>query len=63
MIVMVTDPISNTMVTKPQDHPYIIQGEGRNSTKIYFENQENKERYLKLYNFKSVTTDLSPQFR
>lgn len=53
MIVMVTDPISNMIVTKPQDHPYIIRGEGRNSTKIYFESQENKERYLKLYNFTS----------
>jgi len=52
MIVMVTDPISNMMVTKPQDQPYIIRGEGRNSTKIYFESQKNKEAYLKLYTFK-----------
>lgn len=53
MIVMVSDPISNTIITKPQEHPYIIHGEGRNTTKIYFESQENKERYLKQYNFKS----------
>ena len=56
MIVMVTDPISNTIVTRPKDHPYVIQGEGRNSTKIYFETQENKERYLKQYTFPSVKT-------
>ena len=47
MIVLVTDPITNTIVDSPKDHPFIIQGEGRNSTKIYFENQENKEKYLK----------------
>jgi len=56
MIVMVTDPISNTIVTRPQDHPYVIRGEGRNSMKIYFESQENKERYLKQYNFTASKT-------
>lgn len=51
MIVLVTDPITNTIVTCPKDHPYVIQGEGRNSTKIYFETQENKERFLKEQSF------------
>lgn len=54
MIVMVTDPISNTMVTNRECHPFIIHGEGRNSTKIYFETQENKEKYLKLNAFSVV---------
>lgn len=47
MIVLVTDPITNTIVNNPKEHPFIIQGEGRNSTKIYFETQANKEKYLK----------------
>ena len=54
MIVLVTDPISNIMVTNPKEHPYIIQGEGRNSTKIYFENLENKERYIKQFTFTAL---------
>ena len=57
MIVMVTDPISNIMVTNPKDRPFIIQGEGRNSTKIYFESQANKERYLKQYTYSTLKTD------
>ena len=54
MIVLVTDPITNTMVTNTKDHPYIIHGEGRNTTKIYFESHENKEKYLKSHTFESV---------
>lgn len=54
MIVLVTDPITNTMVTNTKDHPYIIHGEGRNTTKIYFESQENKEKYLKSHTFENV---------
>jgi len=57
MIVMVTDPISNIMVTNPKQHPYLIQGEGRNSTKIYFETEENRERYLKQITFTSVIAE------
>ena len=54
MIVLVTDPITNNMVTKPSKHPYIIQGNGRNTTKIYFESEKNKERYLRLSGIKNV---------
>jgi len=46
MIVLVTDPITNTIVTKPKDHPFLVCGDGRHSTKIYFESEENKERYI-----------------
>lgn len=56
MIVLVTDPITNAIVSKPQEHPYIIHGEGRNITKIYFECQENKEKYMKQYSISNVVT-------
>ena len=54
MIVLVTDPMTNTIVEKPQNHPFVIHGEGRNSTKIYFESQKNKEEYLKQYSEKNI---------
>lgn len=47
MIVLVTDPITNKMVRDPRVHPYVIQGSGRNVTKIYFESQRSKEQYLR----------------
>lgn len=49
MIVLITDPITNKMVSNPRKHPYIIQGSGRNITKIYFESQLSKEKYLKIH--------------
>ena len=39
MIVLVTDPITNKMVTDPKKHPFVIQGSGHGTTKIYFESQ------------------------
>lgn len=56
MIVLVTDPITNIMVTNPKDHPYVIKGEGRNATKIYFETQENKDKYLQQFNFSAANS-------
>ncbi|MGD8559898.1 MAG: hypothetical protein PVF34_07575 [Gammaproteobacteria bacterium] len=50
MIVLVTDPITNKMVTDPHRHPFVIQGSGHNITKIYFESQRSKEQYLKTLN-------------
>ena len=49
MIVLITDPITNKMVSDPRKHPYIVQGSGRNITKIYFESQLSKEKYLKIH--------------
>ena len=48
MIVLVTDPVTNKMISDPKSHPFVIQGSGRSTTKIYFESQASKEQYLKL---------------
>ena len=54
MIVLVTDPITNKMVTDPKKHPFVIQGSGHGTTKIYFESQSSKEEYLKNYSLKAI---------
>ena len=46
MIISTTDPISLMDVQDPESHPFVIEGEGDNALKIYFENEENKKAYL-----------------
>ena len=46
MIVSTTDPISLVDVPNPEVHPFVVEGEGDNALKIYFENEENKNTYL-----------------
>ena len=46
MIVSTTDPISLVDVKNPENHPFIVEGDGDNALKIYFENEENKNIYL-----------------
>ncbi|MGD8569656.1 MAG: hypothetical protein PVJ39_16345 [Gammaproteobacteria bacterium] len=46
MIISTTDPISLVEVQNPGSHPFIVEGEGENALKIYFENEENKNVYL-----------------
>ena len=46
MIVSTTDPISLVDVPNPEAHPFVVEGEGENALKIYFENEENKNTYL-----------------
>ena len=46
MIVSTTDPISLVEVPDPETHPFVVEGEGENALKIYFENEENKSTYL-----------------
>ncbi len=53
MIVVVTDPVTNNIVKDPQQHPYVIHGSGHNITKIYFETELSKIRYLENQNIKS----------
>lgn len=40
------DPISMNDVTDPDNAPFVIEGEGPNALKIYFENEDNKLEYL-----------------
>jgi hypothetical protein len=49
MIVSTTDPISLVDVPNPEAHPFVVEGEGDNALKIYFENEENKNTYLGIY--------------
>ena len=46
MIVSTTDPISLVDIHNPDSHPFVIEGEGENALKIYFENEANKNAYL-----------------
>ncbi|MCW8930597.1 MAG: hypothetical protein OQL19_10200 [Gammaproteobacteria bacterium] len=40
-----TDPITLHDVHDLSHHPFIIEGEGDNAIKIYFESEENKHIY------------------
>lgn len=48
MIVSTTDPITGRDIKDPENHPYIIEGEGEMAVKIYFESEETKRQYLEL---------------
>jgi len=46
MITTTVDPISMNDVTDIESAPYVIEGEGDNALRIYFESEENKQEYL-----------------
>ncbi len=46
MITTTLDPISLNDVTDIESAPYLIEGEGKNALKIYFESEENRQAYL-----------------
>ena len=46
MITSTLDPISMKDVTDLENAPYVIEGEGQNALKIYFESEKNKQEYL-----------------
>jgi len=47
MRIETTDPISLHDVPLPlEEHPFIVEGSGRDALKIYFENEHNKQEYL-----------------
>lgn len=46
MITSTLDPISMNDVTDLENAPYVIEGEGKNTLKIYFESEENRQEYL-----------------
>jgi hypothetical protein len=48
MIISTTDPVSLVDIQNPESHPFVVDGEGDNALKIYFENEENKATYLEL---------------
>jgi len=43
-----TDPITLHDVPNPEAHPFVIEGQGEDALKIYFESEETKQTYLEL---------------
>lgn len=48
MRVSTTDPITLHDVPDPESHPFVIEGQGDDAIKIYFENEENRQAYLEI---------------
>ena len=46
MMISTTDPITMQDISDPENHPYVIEGEGPNAIKIYFESEQTKQEYL-----------------
>jgi hypothetical protein len=46
MITTTLDPISLNDVTDTDNAPFVIEGEGVGTLKIYFESEANKQEYL-----------------
>ena len=46
MITTTLDPITLNDVTDLENAPFVIEGEGPNALKIYFESEQNKREYL-----------------
>ncbi len=43
-----TDPITLHDVPDPTHHPFVVEGEGDNALKIYFESEETRQAYMEL---------------
>lgn len=48
MRISTTDPITLNDVSNPENHPFIVEGEGDNALKIYFESEDTKKAYLEI---------------
>ena len=46
MITTTLDPITLKDVTDLDNAPYLIEGEGENALRIYFESEQNRREYL-----------------
>lgn len=61
MRICTRDPISGNEVPNPESHPFILEGNGDNALKIYFESEETKQVYLDIpvqHPGKDFTTNL-----
>lgn len=43
-----TDPVTGQTIEQTDQHPYVVEGEGDDSLKIYFESEDTRAQYLKL---------------
>lgn len=48
MRIETTDPITGSTIKDPEGHPFVIEGQGENALKIYFESEESKKAYLEI---------------
>lgn len=55
MIITTTDPITGEHLHHLPQKSYVIEGEGRLAVKVYFESEETRRSYLKLYRDKNRT--------
>lgn len=46
MIISTTDPVTLHEISNPEKHPFVIEGRGENTLKIYFESEETRRTYL-----------------
>ena len=46
MRISTLDPISMNDVTDVENSPYVVEGQGPDALKVYFENEFNKAAYL-----------------
>lgn len=46
MMISTTDPITMRDVPDPEHHPFLVEGEGPNAIKIYFESEDTKREYM-----------------
>lgn len=49
VIITTTDPITGEHLHHLTHKPYVVEGKGRLAVKIYFESEETRRSYLKLY--------------
>jgi hypothetical protein len=47
VIITTTDPITGEHLHDLENKPYVIEGEGRLTIKIYFESEESRRRYIR----------------
>lgn len=41
-----TDPITGNDVSSPETAPFVVEGTGEDSLKIYFESEQSRQAYL-----------------
>ena len=46
MIITTIDPITGQKILQPENHPYVDEGHGYAQTRIYFESEATRQRYL-----------------
>jgi hypothetical protein len=46
MIITTIDPVTGQKILHPEKHPFVVEGYGYAQTRIYFESEETRQRYL-----------------